>query len=130
MPIYTPDLRSICLYDGSITKLVPQLLVDYQRCGLLSNAIIVLPILRITSAQLKPYLEKLNQSKMVEFQIQGNKQSREIISNLYLGILSRFPTEKEMKTAENYFQTSGLKQRNTIDIAWALLNNSEFLFRH
>jgi len=128
-----PDLRSICLYDGSITSSFLELFGRPPRdTGLLSER-----NNRFTDSQRlhllnsSHILKKLNQSRMVEFQMQGNKQPREIISNLYLGILSRFPTEKEMKTAENYFQTSGLKPREaTIDIAWALLNSSEFLFRH
>jgi len=50
---------------------------------------------------------------------------------LYLEILSRMPTPGEVKIVENYYQTSKLdKSRATVDLAWALINSKEFLYRH
>jgi hypothetical protein len=50
---------------------------------------------------------------------------------LYLTILSRYPTEDEVKVATAYAQSSGLERRKAaIDVAWALLNSTEFLYRH
>lgn len=128
-----PEIRAICLYDGSITSSFLELFGRPPRdTGLQSernNRFTASQRLHLLNSS--HILRKLNQSKMIEFQMQGNKQPREIISNIYLGILSRFPTEEEMKTAENYFRTSGLKPReSTIDVAWALINSTEFLFRH
>ncbi len=128
-----PEIRAICLYDGSITSSFLELFGRPPRdTGLQSernNRFTASQRLHLLNSS--HILRKLNQSKMIEFQMQGNKQPREIISNIYLGILSRFPTEEEMKTAENYFRTSGLKPReSTIDVAWVLINSTEFLFRH
>jgi hypothetical protein len=73
---------------------------------------------------------KLEQSRMLQFQLQGNKQPREIITALYLGILSRFPTQEESRTAETYAKSAGSKREAVTDLAWALINSTEFLYRH
>jgi len=67
---------------------------------------------------------------MVQFQLQGNKPPREIATALYLGILSRFPTETELKTVESYTKATGSKRETVTDLAWSLVNNPEFLYRH
>jgi hypothetical protein len=55
----------------------------------------------------------------------------DLIRALYLTILSRPPTPSETAIAEQYLQTSGmgLKQASD-DLAWALINSKEFLYRH
>ena len=48
-----------------------------------------------------------------------------------LSILSRFPTEDELKTVGAYAQSGTAKPRDAaIDLAWALMNSAEFLYRH
>ena len=50
---------------------------------------------------------------------------------LYLTILSRPPTQKELKTVQAYAQGAETKGRKAlIDLTWALINSSEFLYRH
>ncbi len=59
----------------------------------------------------------------------GNKQA--LIRWLYLPLLSRYPTPDEMAIAEKYFQTEGLQTRQVqSDLAWALINSKEFLYKH
>ena len=63
-----------------------------------------------------------------------------MIRELYLTVLSRFPTPEEMKWAEAYGQVgpadragkrASVKRREDwVDIAWALINSTEFLYRH
>ena len=56
---------------------------------------------------------------------------RELVSGLYLGILSRFPTEEEFKIAAGYAESGKAGRREAaVDLAWALINNAEFLYRH
>ena len=56
---------------------------------------------------------------------------RAVLTSLYLTILSRYPTEDEVKVATAYAQSSGLDRRKAaIDVAWALINSTEFLYRH
>ena len=67
---------------------------------------------------------------MLQYQLQGNKSAREIITAMYLGILSRFPTDEEVKMAESYAKSVPSKREATTDLAWALINSAEFLYRH
>jgi hypothetical protein len=55
----------------------------------------------------------------------------EIAEKLYLTILSRFPTDADVKAAEEYAK-SGVTKGNDVwvDLAWALINSPEFLLRH
>jgi len=53
------------------------------------------------------------------------------IRMIYMNILSRDPTQNELAAAEEYFRTDGLKPNEAInDLAWALINTKEFLYRH
>lgn len=52
------------------------------------------------------------------------------IENMYLSILSRYPTAPETKTALAYYDASGNRYNAGVDIAWALLNTKEFIYRH
>ena len=60
----------------------------------------------------------------------GAKQPGEVVTALYLTILSRFPTEDELKTVAEYVQSASSKREAGVDIAWALINSAEFLYRH
>jgi len=53
------------------------------------------------------------------------------VSWLYLSILSRLPAPDELKAVEQYSQSGVVKSRDAvIDLAWALVNSAEFLYRH
>ena len=83
---------------------------------------------------------KLDQSLKLRAIFDPKRRQSEVITEIYLTILSRFPTPEEVKTAEEYGQLgpadkSGkravVKRREDwVDLAWALLNTSEFLYRH
>jgi hypothetical protein len=46
-------------------------------------------------------------------------------------ILSREPTEGELAAAADYFTTGGQRvTQATVDLAWALINTKEFLYKH
>jgi hypothetical protein len=66
---------------------------------------------------------------MVQFQSDSKKTPNEIANGMYLGILSRYPTAEETKTVETYFR-SGRQREAVVDLAWALINTAEFLYRH
>jgi hypothetical protein len=126
------EQRSIALPDGSITSPFLEMFSRSARdTGMESER-----NNRITAAQRLHLLNsshvqnKINQSRMVQFQLQGNKPTREIASAMYLGILSRFPTEPELQAVESYAKTATSRREAVIDLAWALINSSEFLYRH
>jgi len=54
----------------------------------------------------------------------------EVVNTLYLTILSRYPTADELKTVGAYMQGTSLKREAAFDLAWALINSAEFLYRH
>ncbi len=126
------DQRSIALPDGSITSPFLEMFGRSPRdTGLESER-----NNRITDAQRLHLLNssqvqrKISQSRMLQYQLQGNKSAREIITAMYLGILSRFPTDEEVKMAESYAKSVPSKREATTDLAWALINSAEFLYRH
>jgi len=56
---------------------------------------------------------------------------RFVIRAVYVRILSRHPTRTELAEVENYVRASGLDRRQAAnDLAWALINTKEFLYRH
>ncbi|NLB97864.1 MAG: DUF1553 domain-containing protein [Armatimonadetes bacterium] len=59
------------------------------------------------------------------------KNRAEAIRSIYLTVLSREPTAEEMATADAYIQGKGTAAREGAeDLAWALVNSKEFLYRH
>ena len=54
-----------------------------------------------------------------------------LIASIYATILSRYPTPAEAAAAEAYFRSAGPNlDQGTVDLAWALINTKEFLYRH
>lgn len=53
-----------------------------------------------------------------------------VLTELYLTILSRRPTPKEKAAIAEYVQTASVKREAFFDVVWALVNSSEFLYRH
>jgi len=126
--------RSIELADGSITSQFLEMFgrpsrdtglesernnqpTDAQRLHLLNS----------THVQ-----DKIERSKRLNGLIRTAKGNRSTLINMiYLNILSRYPTQAELAAAEKYFQTKGINLRQaTNDLAWALINTKEFLYRH
>ena len=126
------DQRSIALSDGSISSPFLEMFGRPARdSGLESER-----NNRPTPAQRLHFLNstqvqrKIEQSRMIQFQMQGGKTRQQAVSGIYLGILSRFPTESELKAIESFAGGNGLKREAAVDLAWALLNSAEFLYRH
>ncbi|MCX5643275.1 MAG: DUF1553 domain-containing protein [Phycisphaerae bacterium] len=74
---------------------------------------------------------KIEQSTKLQLILQTKGTPRSLINSLYLTVLSRLPTDDEWKIAGAYFQSAGGNRRGAaIDLVWALINSSEFLYRH
>ncbi len=59
------------------------------------------------------------------------KEPEQLVDELYLTFLSRFPTAAERQVITDY-AASGVanSQQAALDLIWALINSSEFLYRH
>ena len=128
-----PDQRSIALADGSIRSTFLETFGRPPRdTGLLSERN------SKPSASQRLYLlnsgdvqRKLQQGPKLQALLQASGNPRQLVTALYLAVLSRFPTEDELKTATGYAQAAGGNRRQAaLDITWALLNSAEFRFRH
>lgn len=125
--------RSIALPDGSITSLFLELFgrpprdtgMEAERNNRPSAAQ-RLHLLNSTHIQ-----RKIEQGPAMQDLFRAATDPGELTKTLYLTILSRYPTDDEVKIARTYTASSGLNRRQaTVDIAWALINSSEFLYRH
>jgi len=74
---------------------------------------------------------KIEQGPGMQALLRNANDTATVTKNLYLTILSRNPSDDELKIANTYATSSGIPRRQAaIDIAWALINSSEFLYRH
>lgn len=125
--------RSIALPDGSITS---PFLEKFGRpprdTGLDSER-----NNRITASQRLHLLNsthiqrKLEQSPRIQELLAARQGPRQLVEKLYLSVLSRFPTDEEAKIALRHLDAAKKARREAvIDLAWALINSAEFMYRH
>jgi hypothetical protein len=129
------DQRSIALADGSISSSFLELFGRSARdTGLESErnnkptADQRLHLLNSSHIQ-----RKIEQSRKLRtlMQTQGRGNPQAVVNGLYLTILSRFPTDEEREIVESYVGSRGGNSREAaVDLAWALINSAEFLYRH
>jgi len=132
---FIPDEhRTIELADGSITSQFLEMFgrpardtglesernsrpTDNQRLYMLNSSDVRNKIVR------SPVLRKIYDAN------KGNPH--EIISELYLTLLSRRPTEAETGAIGDFIKTKRRNPNEAIeDVAWAIINSKEFLYRH
>lgn len=74
---------------------------------------------------------KLQNGPKLAALIASGGNPNEITEKLYLTILSRLPTDADMRAAEEHAKSGATRGRDVwIDLAWALINSPEFLLRH
>ena len=138
---YIPaDMPAVAIADGSITSPFLTLFGRSARATGMENERPSKPV----PAQ---WLHMLNSSHIQRKLESGPKlialfdKSDDLgakIEELYLMILSRFPTADEMKNVREYGgqpaatqkKGKGKGRHDWVDITWALINNPEFLYRH
>ncbi len=126
------DQRSIALPDGSITS---SFLENFGRpsrdTGLESER-----NNRITASQRLTLLNstlvqrKLEQGPKIQALFRTRTAPRETIDTLYLTILSRPPSPDELRIVQQRLLAGPDGRTAAIDLAWALINSAEFLYRH
>jgi hypothetical protein len=127
------EQRSISLPDGSITSAFLELFGRPPRdTGLEAER-----NNKLTAAQQLHLLNsshverKIEQSPKIQDLIRNSKGGQALARELYLTTLSRYPTAAELSVVSAYSQNGKVKPREaTIDLAWALINSAEFLYRH
>jgi hypothetical protein len=125
--------RSIMLADGSITSTFLEMFGRSPRdTGLVSERnnrpTAEQRLHLLNSSQMQ---RKIEQSSMIKNLTQADKNPREMATGVYLGVLSRFPTEDELKIVQGYFDSGKVARREAaVDLVWSLINSAEFLYRH
>jgi len=127
------DQRAIALADASVTSSFLEMFGRSPRAtGLESER-----NNRPTAAQWLHLLnsshiqQKIQRSQNLQALARAKTSPREVVNNFYLTILSRYPTDDEIKTALSYSRYGTIAEGATaVDLAWALFNNEEFLYRH
>lgn len=126
--------RSIALADGSITS---SFLVMFGRpardTGLESernNS--PTPSQRLHMINSSHIQKKIEQGPALSGLLRRGMKPGDMVRSVYLTILSRYPTAGELKTVADYAaKNRGARGRDAVvDLAWALINSSEFLHRH
>jgi hypothetical protein len=123
--------RSIGLPDGSITSSFLEMFgrpsrdtgEELERNNRIS-ATQRLHLLNSTHVQ-----RKIEQGPKLQALLRARKSPAEIVDSLYLAILSRPPTAEERDLATGYSKKTDVRSAS-IDVAWALINSTEFLYRH
>ncbi len=74
---------------------------------------------------------KIQQSPKLQAMMRDIRNPQELIRQIYLTILSRPPTDEEWKLVAAHSQNGNVRgQAAVVDLVWALLNSTEFLYRH
>jgi hypothetical protein len=131
------NIRSISLPDGSITSTFLESFGKSSRSsGLFSernnNTTAAQRLELLNSSYV---LNKLAQSQKLKAVSRSTENPQDRVNALYLTILSRYPTDQESKIVADFFQAgrggggNGPNDPST-DVAWALINSAEFLYRH
>jgi hypothetical protein len=131
---FMPDFqRAVSLPDGSIGSAFLELFgrpgrdsgLESERNNRTSDAQ-RLHMLNSTHVQ-----RKIQQGPKLVALMRDTKNQRELVSQLYLTILSRYPTDDEWKTITAHVQSPASKGTSpNVDLAWGLINSAEFLYRH
>jgi hypothetical protein len=129
------DQRSIALPDGSITSSFLELFGRPSR----DTGVEAERNNKPTAAQRLHMLNSSHVQKKIEEgpglrALLGSRSGRpgEGVVNLYLAILSRYPTPAELGIVAEFAKSGdGPPAREmVVDLAWALVNSPEFLYRH
>jgi len=153
---YIPrDFPAVAIADGSITSPFLALFGRSARATGMENERENKPIpaqwlFMLNSSNIQTKLEQGPRLKPI---IEAKRPTAETVEELYLTVLSRFPTPEEVKNAENYSTVAApsgqgkaaapsatgksaakppapKRREDWIDITWSLINSIEFLYRH
>jgi hypothetical protein len=77
------------------------------------------------------FQDKIMKSPLLRQLLRQERGHSQRVEEIYLHILSRFPTEEEQDALSDYLRSSGLRPDDiAYDLAWCLINSKEFALRH
>ena len=128
-----PHQRTIALADGSITSTFLEMFGRPPRdTGLESerntrpSAAQRLHLLNSSHIQ-----RKIEQSAKLRELTSSSQNLSESVTRIYLTILARLPTERELQVFDKYSKSDIVQGQEALtDLIWALFNSVEFLYRH
>ncbi len=124
---------AIALPDGSITSAFLELFGRPARATGMENERInrPTPSQRMHLLNSSHIQRKIEEGPAFKAILAGERKVPVVLEELYLTILSRFPTPDEVSRFETYRKSGVAKSREAwIDLLWALLNSDEFRYRH
>lgn len=127
------DQRSILLPDGSIGSAFLEMFGRPPRdTGLeLERTHQLTPAQRLHLLNSTHIQRKIEEGPKLQALLRSRESPARVITQLYLTILSRPPTASERQAIAAQFATrTGERVAVANDIAWALINSTEFLHRH
>jgi hypothetical protein len=130
---YIPkDMRAIEVADGSITSPFLTLFGRSARATGMENERNNNPVPAqwlhlLNSSHIQ---QKLERGPKLRALLGSGRKPGEIVEELYLTILSRPPTPEERETVAEYVAATRMRAQASVDVTWALINNTEFLYRH
>lgn len=131
---YIPDnMPAIALPDGSITSPFLELFGRPARATGMENERVnrQMPTHLMHMLNSSHIQRKLEEGPRLKAIIGSKRKPQEIMEDIYLTVLSRFPTDEEVKNVDEYASSGVVKGREVwIDLVWALVNSDEFLYRH
>jgi hypothetical protein len=127
------EQRAIGLADGSITSSFLEMFGRPPRdTGLESernNSFTAAQRLHLLNSS--HIQRKIEQGSRLRALMKSKGNLRQVVTRFYLTILSRFPTNEEVKIVEEYSKSlRGNRRDVAVDLAWVLINSGEFLYRH
>ena len=127
------DHRSIALPDGSITSSFLELFGRPSRDSGLAAERNNQPSAaqRLHFLNSSHVLNKIRKSRKLRRLFQISRKPDPIFRNIYLAVLSRFPTREELNRVREYQRSKVARGWETyFDLTWALMNSMEFQYRH
>lgn len=131
---FIPDNQpAIALADGSITSSFLELFGRPARATGMENerANRASPSQRMHLLNSSHIQQKIDSSGVLKTLMDSKRKPEDIIRDMYLTVLSRFPSPEESRVIEAYAKTGAAKGREVwVDLVWALINSDEFRHRH
>jgi len=130
---YIPhDMTAVSIADGSINSSFLTLFGRSARATGMASERINKPassqcLHMLNSSHIR---RKIEQGPKLKKLFQSGRKRGGIVNELYLTILSRRPTQEELRTVAEYVKSTESKYQAAIDVSWALINSTEFLYRH